>query len=103
MPHLATAAALVGSVASTAGHSVLSALLTVATPTPTPPPEFDESLVTPGPVGFLVVFGIAAITVLLILDMVRRVRRVRLRQEIEAEAQLARAAADEASDSPPNS
>jgi len=46
--------------------------------------------VTPGPVGFIVIFGIAVATVLLVLDMVRRVRRTRyrgeLRERLEQEA-----------------
>lgn len=86
MLDLATAALLVGTKLSRATDVVLSAT------TPSPQPEFDETIVTPGPIGFLVIFGIAVITVLLILDMVRRIRRVRLRQELEAEALLARAA-----------
>jgi sugar (pentulose or hexulose) kinase len=102
VPDLATAALIVGATASGAWHSVLSASMAVVTPTPSPSPEFDESVVTPGPVGFIVVFGIAVITVLLILDMVRRVRRVRLRQELEAEELLARAAAGDASRNSPN-
>ncbi|MBX3098412.1 MAG: hypothetical protein KF761_02430 [Salinibacterium sp.] len=58
----------------------------LADPTPTPAPgEFtgDVNAVTPGIVGFAVTFLIAAITVLLILDMVRRVRRVRYRAEVQ--------------------
>lgn len=88
MLDLPTAALTFGTKLSLAAGAAMSA----TTPTPTPQPEFDESIVTPGPVGFLVIFGIAVITVLLILDMVRRIRRVRLRQELEAEALLARAA-----------
>ncbi|WP_199241079.1 hypothetical protein [Naasia lichenicola] len=66
-----------------------SALRTVATPTPSPAPEFDETIVTPGPAGFIVIFAIALLTVLLILDMVRRVRRVRLRDGLATEARMA--------------
>lgn len=60
--------------------------------TPTPIPEFtgDADAVTPGVIGFVAIFLIAVATVLLILDMTRRVRRVRYREEIrerlEAEA-----------------
>lgn len=52
-------------------------------PTPTPPPAFegDPNLVTPGVIGFIVTFLIAAVTILLILDMVRRIRRVRYREQ----------------------
>jgi hypothetical protein len=49
--------------------------------TPTPPP-FDEDSVTPGWVGFAFIFAIALATVLLIVDMTRRIRRVRYRSEI---------------------
>ncbi|CAN5589204.1 hypothetical protein BH10ACT7_BH10ACT7_15530 [soil metagenome] len=60
--------------------------------TPSPVPEFtgDPNAVTPGVIGFVAIFLIAVATVLLILDMTRRVRRVRYREEIrerlEAEA-----------------
>ena len=67
--------------------------LSQATPTPNPTmPAFigDEDTITPTWVGFAFTFGILALTVLLILDMTRRVRRVRYRGEIrerlEAEA-----------------
>ena len=68
--------------------SVLASYVIVwlADPTPTPTPgEFtgDANAVTPGVVGFIVTFLIAAITVLLILDMTRRVRRVRYRAEVQ--------------------
>ena len=63
--------------------------------TPTPSPTFgvytgDEDLITPGWVGFAITFAVMAVTVLLVLDMTRRVRRTRYRGEIrerlEAEA-----------------
>lgn len=47
-----------------------------------PPIEVDPVLVTPGVVGFLVTFLVAAASLALIIDMARRVRRVRYRQEI---------------------
>lgn len=50
---------------------------------PTPPPsEVDDSLVTPGVWGFVITFLVAAAVVLLVVDMVRRLRRVRYRAEI---------------------
>lgn len=58
-------------------HVVVSALHAA-----TPPPEFDPNSVTPTWVGFLITFLVAVAAVLLILDMVRRVRRVRYRSEI---------------------
>lgn len=54
-------------------------LLAAATPTPAP---LDEDTVTPGWIGFVVIFALAIFTVLLIIDMTRRIRRVRYREEI---------------------
>ncbi len=50
--------------------------------TPTPPPDFDLNSVTPGWVGFAITASVALVTVILILDMVRRIRRVRYRAEV---------------------
>ncbi len=47
-----------------------------------PPIQVDESLVTPGVVGFVVTLLVAVGAILLILDMMRRVRRVRYRGEL---------------------
>lgn len=44
--------------------------------------EFDPNSVTPGVVGFIAIFLIAAVTVLLLLDMTRRIRRTRYRGEV---------------------
>ena len=58
----------------------------LADPSPSPTPgEFtgDENAVTPGVVGFVATFFIAAVTVLLLIDMTRRVRRVRYRAEVQ--------------------
>ena len=57
-------------------------VMLATTPTPTPQPNFNENSVTPTWVGFAATFGVAAIVVLLCIDMVRRVRRVRYRGEI---------------------
>ena len=54
-----------------------------ATPTPSPSPMVTEDMVTPGVIGFLATFFIAAATVLLVVDMSRRVRRVRYRAEVQ--------------------
>jgi TRAP-type C4-dicarboxylate transport system permease small subunit len=61
-----------------------SVWLSQATPSPSAPPPFtgDEDSITPTWVGFAFTFAIAAITLFLIIDMVRRVRRVRYRSEI---------------------
>jgi hypothetical protein len=61
-------------------------LVFLADPSPSPiPGEFtgDENAVTPGVVGFAATAFIAVITVLLLIDMTRRVRRVRYRAEIQ--------------------
>lgn len=73
-----------------------STLLAVVTPSPTPSPGFDPTTVTPGWVGFVITFGIALLTVLLIVDMTRRVRRVRYRSEVREKL-----AAEEAAGSDP--
>jgi hypothetical protein len=56
----------------------------LAAPTPSPSPSFNADVVTPGVVGFLAMAVIAAMTVLLIVDMNRRIRRTRYRAEAEA-------------------
>ena len=68
-------------------HALALALdLDVDTPPPTPPAyEGDPNLVTPGVVGFIITAAIAIITVLLVLDMVRRIRRVRYRAAVQEE------------------
>lgn len=53
-----------------------------STPTPSTPPGFDPDSVTPGAIGFLITFLVAVVTVLLILDMTRRIRRTQYREEI---------------------
>ena len=57
-----------------------------ATPSPTPsdPGAFtgDPDTITPGAIGFALTFLVVLATVFLLLDMTRRVRRVRYRGEI---------------------
>jgi len=57
----------------------MRAVLTAATPSPTP--SFNPDVVTPGVVGFIVMLLITVVVVLLIIDMTRRIRRVRYRSE----------------------
>ena len=59
-------------------------IVAIADPTPTPAPGFtgDPNLISPGIAGFLVTAFVAVATVLLILDMTRRIRRVRYRAEV---------------------
>ena len=67
--------------------------------TPTPSPTFgsytgDEDLITPGWIGFAITFLVMAATILLVLDMTRRVRRTRYRGEIREKLEAEAAAAD---------
>jgi len=55
--------------------------------------EVNPVMVTPGVIGFVATFGVAIASLLLILDMVRRVRRVRYREEIAAKLDAEEAAA----------
>jgi hypothetical protein len=66
----------------------------MAAATPTPDPNFDPNSVTPQWIGFLATFLVAVVTVLLVVDMTRRIRRVRYREEIRTALEAERAAAD---------
>lgn len=54
----------------------------VPSPTPVPPPA---DLVTPGPWGFVAIAFVALAVVALVFDMMRRIRRGRVRADIRAE------------------
>ena len=43
----------------------------------------DPDTVTPGPIGFIAIFIVAVATVLLAIDMARRIRRTTYRAEIK--------------------
>ncbi|WP_448005371.1 hypothetical protein [Agromyces bauzanensis] len=60
--------------------------------------EFDPNLVTPGVVGFVATFLVMVVVVLLILDMVRRIRRVNYRAEVRQQLEAERLEAEFASD-----
>jgi hypothetical protein len=47
--------------------------------------EFDPDTVTPGIWGFVLTFFVMVAVVLLILDMVRRMRRVNMRAQVQAQ------------------
>lgn len=73
------------------------ALPAEVTPTPTPSGvPFDPTTVTPGWVGFAITLLVMIATLLLILDMVRRVRRVRYRGEIRERLEAEQVGADQA-------
>ena len=74
-------------------YSSLIALATTPAPTPTPSlrPGLSQDQVTPGLLGFLLTAFIVVLTSLLIVDMVRRIRRVRYRAQVEEERAAAQA------------
>ena len=80
-------------------HILLSTLL-AATPSPTPTIDPSETWYSPGTIGFIMTFFMAAGAIALIFDMVRRIRRVRYRAEI-AEKLAAEAAAKPAGSAKP--
>ncbi|HEU0205543.1 MAG TPA: hypothetical protein VFQ74_02490 [Pseudolysinimonas sp.] len=51
-------------------------------PSPAPSPNIDANLVTPGVWGFVITVVIMIAVILLIIDMVRRMRRVNYRAQI---------------------
>lgn len=79
-------------------HSLLIALTTAPAPTPSPSlrPGLSQDQVTPGLLGFLLTAFIVVLTALLIVDMVRRIRRVRYRAQVEEERAAAEAGIDDA-------
>ncbi|WP_022900564.1 hypothetical protein [Humibacter albus] len=62
---------------------MLTPLLLAATSTPSPKAP-NADLVTPGVWGFVITLAVAVATILLIWDMMRRVRRTRYRAEVNA-------------------
>lgn len=68
-------------------HEAIAALARVAaqaTPTPTPT-LIDPELVTPGPWGFFAITFVALAVIFLVWDMMRRIRRGRVRADINDE------------------
>ena len=59
----------------------------------------DDTWYSPGVVGFLATFGVAAAAIFIIYDMTRRVRRVRYRAEIVQKLDLE----EQATKTPPSS
>ncbi|WP_413250357.1 hypothetical protein [Sinomonas flava] len=62
-------------------------------------PGLSEDQITPGTWGFLLTAFVVVLTILLIVDMVRRLRRVRYRAQVE-EAREAEREPDEAEREP---
>ena len=50
---------------------------------PTLRPGLDADQVSPGPWGFFFTFALAAVVVVLVWDMTRRIRRVRYRSQVD--------------------
>ena len=77
-------------------HHLLLALATTPSPLPTPSLRegVSEDQITPGLWGFIMTAFFVLATTLLIVDMVRRIRRVRYRAQVEEERMAAAAAAD---------
>lgn len=64
-------------------HDLLAA--SAAGATPNPAQTVDPTLVTPGPIGFVVIAVLALAVIVLIWDMMRRIRRGRVRADIDEE------------------
>ncbi len=77
------------------GGMVLSSVLTA---TPTPNPDFDPTTVTPGVIGFITVLLFAVATMLLCIDVVRRIRRLTYRAQIKERLEAEIAAKNDESD-----
>ncbi|VXC01301.1 conserved hypothetical protein [Arthrobacter sp. 9V] len=78
-------------------HHLILALTVTPSPDPTGTlrPGLSEDQVTPGTWGFVLTAFIVILTTFLIVDMVRRIRRVRYRAQVE-EGRLAAEAGDTA-------
>jgi hypothetical protein len=71
--------------------------LLAASPTPAPSPsDFDADSVTPGVWGFVLTIAVILAVVVLIVDMVRRIRRVNYRAQVREQLERER---DQASES----
>jgi hypothetical protein len=71
-----------------------------ATPSPTPFPDYtgNPDLITPGVWGFVAILVVAVATILLLLDMTRRIRRSRYREEVRVKIEEEQAAEQAAAD-----
>jgi len=84
-------------------HAAFAALSRAAsTATPTPTPAVDPNLVTPGPWGFVAIAFLALAVIFLVWDMMRRIRRARIRSEVDEmlDAEEAAARGSDAADCP---
>lgn len=82
-------------------HAAFAALSSAAaTPSPTVP-SVDPNLVTPGPWGFVAIAFLAVAVLFLVWDMMRRIRRARIRSEVDEELDAEEAAARRAAEAEP--
>ncbi|CAB4552107.1 MAG: hypothetical protein F2544_01865 [Actinobacteria bacterium] len=61
----------------------LISFVLLVTPSPSPSVDPATTFYSPGTIGFIATFGMAAGAALLIADLVRRIRRIRYRAEIQ--------------------
>jgi hypothetical protein len=73
-----------------------------ATPSPVPTSNVSDVLVTPGVAGFITIAAIMIAVILLIIDMVRRLRRLNYRAEIRQRLEDEAAAASTTPPPPAN-
>jgi hypothetical protein len=70
----------------------------IATPSPTPFPDYtgNVNLITPGVWGFIAILLVGVATIFLLVDMTRRIRRSRYREEVRIKLEEEQQAADAA-------
>jgi hypothetical protein len=73
-----------------ASSRLISYLAETGNPSSPPAQGVPDVQVTPGWVGFVAIFVVAVATVFLIVDMTRRIRRVRYRAEVREQIELER-------------
>jgi hypothetical protein len=77
-------------------HALIGAVAASATPSPSSSDTVDPVLVTPGPWGFVAIAALALVVVLLVWDMLRRIRRGRYRAEVNEQLDAEELAAAQA-------
>lgn len=82
------------------GFDHLAAAVTTGLLSADDQPQFDPDTVTPGFIGFIATFGVAAIVILLVIDMVRRVRRVNYREQVRRQLEQEALDADDTNQLP---
>jgi hypothetical protein len=78
--------------------STLLSAVQAATPQPTPYPAYtgNPNLITPGVWGFIAILLVAIATIFLLIDMTRRIRRSRYREEVRIKLEEEQAAREKA-------